>query len=111
MSWDATLVTACCGASRGDWGYTYNTTAMTIAAADAIGVEWSGFQRTLDGMNAADAASLLAAIRDEMVRNPARYEAMNPENGWGNRCGIVGVMREMIDASLAAPDGSVWRVT
>ena len=111
MSWDATLVTACCGTNRGDWNYTYNTTPMTVAAAATVGVEWGGFQHTLDGMEALEAASVLAAICDEMVRNSSRYEDMNPENGWGDRVGIVKVMREMVDASLAAPEGSVWRVS
>ena len=110
MSWDADLVNECCGSVRGSWGYTYNTTPMTVAAAEAVGVEWGGF-RTLDGVDATDGATLLAAICDELVRNSAKYEDMNPENGWGDRMGIVKVMREMIDAGLGADDRAVWRVT
>lgn len=110
MSWDASLDCATCNHASGEWGYTYNTTPMTVHAAEAAGVVWHGFQRTLDGMNALDGAQLLAAICDEMVLNAARYEAMNPENGWGNRAGIVEVMRQMIDAGVASPQ-STWRVT
>lgn len=111
MSWDAEIVNACCGSVQGEWGYTYNTTPMTIAAADAVEVAWDGFQRTLDGMNALEGACLLAVICDELVRHPAKYEAMNPKNGWGDRAGIVKVMREMIDAGFAARLDAVWRVT
>ncbi len=111
VSWDASLQCPHCNQARGDWNYTYNTTPMTVAAAEAVNVEWDGFQRTLDGMSAVDGANLLSVICDELVRNSAKYEAMNPENGWGNRIGIVRVMREMIDAGLAASGDSFWRVT
>lgn len=111
MSWDATLHCPHCDHDSGEWSYTYNTTAMTVAAARAIGVEWEGFQTTLNGMGAHDGAQLLETIRHELVRNAARYEDMNPENGWGNRSGIVRVMAEMIDAGLIAARDSVWRVT
>jgi hypothetical protein len=111
MSWDASLRCPHCQHENGDWSYTYNTTPMTIAAASAAGVEWEGFQRTLDGMTAHEGAVRLAAICDELTLNPATYEAMNPSNGWGDRTGIVRVMREMIDAGSTAGPDSVWRVS
>jgi len=111
MSWDATLICSHGYQADKDWNYTYNTTFMTIEAAKNIGIEWNGFQDTLNGMSALDGAELLAKICDELVRNSVKYDPMNPPNGWGDREGIVRVMRDMIDAGLSVVEDVYWRIT
>lgn len=111
MSWDADLITACCGTSLNcEFSYTYNTTPMVCAAAEAIGVEFDGFQRTLDGMDGHAGRDLLRQLADELQDHASKYEAMNPENGWGNRTGIIAQMRRMADAVPETPQ-TVWEVT
>ena len=111
MSWDAELTTKCCGIQYGgDFGYTYNTTSMVAFAAETIGEEFDGFQRTLDGMDGSEGRKLLRRLSDELHDNAAKYDEMNPENGWGSREGIVAEMRRMADAVPGSPE-TVWRVT
>lgn len=104
MSWDAGLACDSCKHTIGAWNYTYNTTPMIRAAAEAAGhPEFDGFQRTLDGMTGAEGQRVLMAIIGEMEANPTTYRAMNPPNGWGSYDGILGVLREMVAATPEAP--------
>lgn len=110
MSWDASLVCDACRHAIGEWNYTYNTTPMVSAAAEAAGIEDGfGFQHDLNGMNGADGQRTLRLIIREMEDHPATYRAMNPENGWGDYAGILGVLREMADATPEAP--TTWSVS
>jgi hypothetical protein len=38
-----------------------------------------------------------------MQDNPAEYEAMNPDNGWGDYEGAVEYLRQLLDMALAHP--------
>jgi hypothetical protein len=48
--------------------------------------------------------TLIAAIEDD----PVKYDAMNPPNGWGDRIGLVAVMKEAAEVLEATP--STWRL-
>ena len=110
MSWDARLTTKCCGVTYGgEFGYTYNTTALVCAAAEAVGVEFDGFQSTLDGMDGHAGRDLLRRIAHEIHDHPSKYDAMNPENGWGSREGVVAEMLAMAAAVPETPP-TIWRV-
>lgn len=39
---------------------------------------------------------------------PARYDALNPPNGWGDRVGLVAALREAVLLLESAP--STWRL-
>lgn len=110
MSWDADLVTECCGTVIAEFNHTYNTTPIVRKAAQVIGVEFIGFQRTLNGMTGADGRDLLRLLADQIHDHPERYEPMNPSNGWGSTTSISKVMREMADA-VPGHTATRWRVT
>jgi hypothetical protein len=120
MSWDATLVDDR-GHTEVDVNYTHNTNGMIAEAlrtagrgetpmcdgplGQAIGPAW---WRTLDGMTGLDGRDFLAAIVAELEREPAKYEAMNPENGWGSYETLLPVLRKMRDAVPDWP--TTWKV-
>lgn len=107
MSWDAYLIDDR-GHTEGVWNYTYNTTPMVRAAAAAAGIDFDGFQHSLHGMTGSEGGVVLTALIREMEANPARYEAMNPPNGWGSYEGILETMRSMVAAIPEWP--TKWKV-
>lgn len=108
MSWDAELFTID-GEELGWWNYTYNTTPMVAAAAEAAGISFEGFQRTLNGMDGIAGALMLRRIASELDHIDI-YDAMNPPNGWGSREGIARTMRDMADA-VPVETPTKWNVT
>lgn len=131
MSWDADLIKG--GERVGAWNYTHNVGRMANAALDTAGYLRphdprivSRFRRAagvwkrepfgpmtwwkiLDGMPGQEGAVLLDTIIKEIEDDPARYEAMNPENGWGDCVSFLGVLRDM---RAAVPEGvSQWSVS
>lgn len=102
MSWDADLVTPD-GETIGEWNYTHNTNGMIDAVLDAAPVEsfapqvfGSCWWRTLNGMEGPEGAAFLHRIVTGLEADPARFRAMNPENGWGDYDQLVGVLWEMV---------------
>lgn len=83
-----------------EFNLTYNLTPMLRAAG------FCGWRELL-GQTAAASAPMLRAIRTSLIEQPARFEAMNPENGWGNRELAVDVITAMIAATEAHPN-AVW---
>ena len=138
MSWDADLVAVCgcghphCGidgALIGQWNYTHNTGTMIADALDRAGIErvplpgsrWDqrridrqptgpvSWWKVLDSRTGLDGARILHAAILELQADPARYQAMNPDNGWGSYETLLPLLREMRDASGEQP--SVWKVS
>lgn len=114
MGWDASLayppaVDLAPAAEAWTGGYTHNTNGMVKAAADAAGIACERWLDLLDGSTGAAAAGPLEAIVAELHQRPDVYEAMNPENGWGDRAGITALLAAMALASQGRPD-AVWRV-
>lgn len=75
--------------------------AEVLFRAPVLGACWNDF----DGRPAREAALFAEDIALELERDPARYEAMNPENGWGSRAGLLeflGKVREACDEDPAA---------
>jgi hypothetical protein len=138
MSWDATLCLAndesCpnCGHElappyHGDalnsWNYTHNTNGMIASAYEAvsgeatpecggslgpvIGAAWWG---RLSGADGPAGAAYLGQIIKGLEADPGRFRAMNPENGWGDYEGLLGVLREMRDA-VPADRATLWHVS
>jgi hypothetical protein len=99
MSWRIYL-TDDRGHEEGAWNYTSNVSGMTHAAIDASnhpaagsGIHW------LDHLNQSsgpDGAALIKAIVDQFAKDPERYRAMNPPNGWGDYDQWHALLREMI---------------
>lgn len=114
MSWNAYL-TDDRGHDEGEWNYTHNCNAMI---EDALGVElvgatikpfWSNpksglgvgsWWDVLNGKSGLEGGELLSHIIDALDRDPAKYRAMNPPNGWGDYDSLLKVLQEMRDASV-----------
>lgn len=116
MSWDATLHDDR-GHLEHTQNYTHNTNAMIAEAilasedvetpttstlsedhplAIAIGPAW---MERLHGMSGEEGVKFLQMIITEFEANPAKYRAMNPENGWGDYDSLLIVLKRMRDTT------------
>lgn len=110
MSWDATL-TDDRGHTEGDWNCTHNVAPMIYDAIERSSTiepltERESWYDRLNGMTGTDGRDYLTTIICALEADPARYEAMNPPNGWGSYDGLLGVLREMRDRVPDWP--TVW---
>lgn len=123
MSWDAWLRDDR-GHDEGDWNYTHNTSCMIYAVLEDAGVELPASTRPcrwldrvenvwhdapdghgsvawwehLNGMDGPSGAAYLNTIIRGLEADPARFEAMNPENGWGSYDTLLKVLTDMRNA-------------
>lgn len=123
MSWNAYLIDDR-GHYEGDWNYTSNCNGMINVALTEAGIklppdttpcswldrstgEWHdapnghgpvSWWQHLGGMSGPDGARYLDLIVRGLEADPARFEAMNPANGWGDRDSLVKLLTEMRDA-------------
>lgn len=124
MSWDAHLIDDR-GHEEGWWNYTHNTSSMIYAVLEDAGIElapdtrpcWAhpltaegklthypngkgtiAWWEHLNGLDGPEGAEFIGSILKGLRADPARFEAMNPPNGWGTYDGIVKVLTEMHDA-------------
>lgn len=126
MSWDAHMYTECDGkevrVGSYDWNYTHNTNGMISQAIESLGLGqpptwwlneirkekgdyWCGI---LNGMTGENGAKFLSAIITELEDNRAKYEPMNPSNGWGSRERVLTVLRDMRDAGKDWPSAKYY---
>ncbi len=112
MSWDVDL-TDDRGHNEGWWNYTHNCNGMIAEALfdlgcvnahavpddhpiwKAIGAPW---WHRLDGCDGPTGAAFLHELVTQLERDPDKYRAMNPENGWGDYDTLVKVLTEMRNA-------------
>lgn len=117
MSWRARLVCDACihpCQGGGEWSYTGNVGPMICEALgvadaqDALPASTGSWHARLDGLRGDRGADLLNRILRRLEANPARFEAMNPPNGWGTYDGLLKVLSDMRDAVGEYP--SHWEV-
>lgn len=105
MSWDFGMEVDVGGTSRVELtnheNYTYNVSPMYSAALLGTGL---GGISDIRGRRARDVYGALLRAYDVMAGDPARFEAMNPKNGWGSYEGALLVLRNLIQWAEAAPD-------
>lgn len=82
-----------------DWNYTSNCGPMWRAA----GADLAEF----DGKPAGDCLPVLVDAIAEMRDNGAKYEAMNPPNGWGAYESLLPALHELAEASEKHPKAIV----
>lgn len=82
-----------------DWNYTSNCRSMWRAA----GADLAQF----DGKTAGECAPILDAAIEELANHPAKYKAMDPENGWGSYDTLLPALGELADAFKCHPKATV----
>lgn len=118
MSWNAYL-TDDRGHTEGDWNYTHNCNGMANAVlydgyepqpvfAEVFQPKRESWWKVLDGMTGPEGAALLDRIIKGIDADRPRFEAMNPDNGWGDVDSFVKVLTEMRDAVPEWP--TTWAV-
>lgn len=110
MSWDIWLTCDCCGYALVDLNYTHNVNGMLRDAAEAGGLLIDVWSRDgWEGLPGPVGALRLDVIIKELEANPAKYEAMNPPNGWGSYETVLPVLREMRDGVPESP--TTWHAS
>jgi len=80
--------------------HTSNTARMWITAGcDVV---------KLHEKPAVEAAPLLRLAVEAMEAEPAKYQAMNPDNGWGSYESALAFLRDILEACVVHPATIVW---
>lgn len=82
-----------------DWNYTSNCAPMWRAAGADLA--------TFHERRASECIPSLGDALVELIKNPAKYDAMNPPNGWGSRASLLIALTEMLVACETSPDAIV----
>jgi hypothetical protein len=83
-------------------GHTYNLTPMWRLA----GIVGEG-TRDLDGRNAGQMAPVLSAGLLDALRRKPDYEALTPDNGWGDYNGFIEILTRFTQLAWAHPTGTL----
>jgi microcompartment protein CcmK/EutM len=120
VSWDACLYIDVAGEKLlvGEWNYTHNCNQMMASALEDVGAEledhWlighmgKSWFKALNGRSGAVGAEVLKIIRDAFAKEPDRFRAMDPPNGWGNFNSVRWIIADMLAASRRFPSGTWW---
>lgn len=104
MSWDLSIDDAdewqCC--CTHEWNYTHNCNQMIRDAG--FGPEWP---YDLNGMTCHEVERRLRIVLRAFEADPARFRAMDPENGWGSFDTLRPVLREIATVCRAHPLATV----
>lgn len=79
------------------------TSNVWLMWADALGHSLAD----LAEKNAGESLPAIQRAVADMEANPARYEAMNPPNGWGNYEGALDYLRSLRDACAEHPKATI----
>lgn len=63
--------------------------------------------RDLSGRTCRDAAPLILEAIEKMKADPARFEALNPPNGWGDAAGARETLVELSQWCATVPDAVI----
>lgn len=119
MSWDADLFQEF-GPALGEWNYTHNCNGMANAVLYDDYEQQSVFEEVftpthvtwwdrLNGMDGIESSKFLETIIRGLERDPERFRAMNPGNGWGNYDSFLATLKEM---KAAIPEARVrWETS
>ena len=104
MSWDISLHDDR-GHLEGSWNYTHNVAPMIYLALADRGIKLPiepdrdrpmPWWMMMEGKSGPDGARFLSEIIAGLQATPARFRAMNPDNGWGSYDRLVEVLTEMM---------------
>lgn len=90
-----------------EWNYTSNIGGIVAAAAEATGLR---DLRDLEGLAAVEALVLVERLALELRRDPERYRALDPENGWGSLETFLPALDRLVDELRPVPRAivKVW---
>lgn len=106
MSLDLWLTVDAGGDEPAQVGRESNITHNLHAMCAAAGVDPWEFK----GRVAEDTLDELEDALRELRANPAKYRAMNPENGWGDYEGLVEWLAEVQEEAMRYPK-AIWDVS
>jgi len=103
MGADIYINCSCCENTVFEVSYTHNIVNMTHAALNTSHYTWS---EEYQGKKASEIAPLLENLITVLEKDPERYRAMNPENGWGSYDGMmIHYLKPFLRACKEYPDG------
>lgn len=82
--------------------YTYNCSKMFVIAS-----ECDKSLGDLHEMSCKDAEAIVAKAVENMQKAPAKYKAMNPENGWGSYETFLPFIEKLLREIRANPNGKI----
>lgn len=88
--------------------FSRNITHNLSKMADAAGIYYALWRP--DEIGITTAAQLIEPLADGLAllkREPERFKALNPENGWGTYEGLVSMVEEYLCACMKDPDAKV----
>lgn len=85
-----------------EWNYTSNCSPMWKEA----GIDLAEF----DGIAASSLVPELSKALQALIDDPSKYEAMNPDNGWGSYVTLIVRLKELLEGLTEAPNAivNVW---
>lgn len=90
-----------------DLNETYNVSGMYFKAFRGTGIGGGEGIRDLDGKLASECVEPLRTAIRRMEDEPAVYEALNPENGWGSAQGALQTLRALLEGCVEHPLATV----
>lgn len=113
------------------WDYTWNTQHMILDVVQKYveqylnpdsrhsTPEWfatlferkktNDWTRLLNGETGAQGCLILGMILDDLKKDPERFIAMNPPNGWGSYDSLLDTLESMYTCSQEYPSG-IWKI-
>ena len=106
MSWDLDAFVEVDGNSIcvGDWNYTHNCNGMVREAGVPDWLHWD------TPISSPDLAAELATAIAAFEADPAKFQAMNPENGWGDYDTLLETLKEIHAKAVEFPSAR-WEVS
>lgn len=88
--------------------YSGNITHNLGGMAEAAGIQKHLWRPDELGIKrAGDLIQSLKAGLDNLRADPAKFEAMNPKNGWGSYTGLVDFVHEYVRQCIKNPDAEI----
>jgi len=88
--------------------FDFNITHNLCEMADAAGIYKAMWRpEEIPVTTAGQLIPLLEAGIEKLMADPAKFEAMNPENGWGDYAGLLRVARRYLAACKDHPNATI----
>lgn len=86
---------------------TFNVTKMVYEASDRAGFDIPSLGNWLNGKKCKEVLPAILKILDELLADPDYFEALNPDNGWGNYDSLVLKWKSLATACTQYPEAMI----